>query len=296
MGCLRTFMAMRRFHAPKVLASVALTVVALAGCGSDSPETVADAATTTVTVDPDRATDQISLDEEPDGTTVAPDESEPETEATTTSSSTPDDSTSTTTTPDDGTCGPLPNAAWWVDVSFTDPDGGLNLRAEPGISAPIVIALPRGTDVRTLGGCEVIDDRQWWEVVDPDENDIGWVASSFLSAEEIGGGFGTTFSSEEFVGLEAGTVEDLMTAIAQQLGDEDAVQRLVNEPEGVDAQGAVVTFDVLGLKDDSIAGYRIDLNFIFDRDVDDAIIAFRGGTAMLTPFCARGVSADGLCV
>jgi hypothetical protein len=66
MGCLRTFMAMRRFHAPKVLASVALTVVALAGCGSDSPETVADAATTTVTVDPDRATDQISLDEELD--------------------------------------------------------------------------------------------------------------------------------------------------------------------------------------------------------------------------------------
>ncbi len=105
-----------------------------------------------------------------------------------------------------------------------------------------------------------------------------------------------SFVDTRGVGTVAPTVEELVDAIAAVIGsNEDSSISLVGEPVGVDAQGGFVTFDVIGLRDDSIGGWRVQLEFgtVLSDDTPSGLSAER---VVLTAFCTRGVTEDGWCI
>jgi hypothetical protein len=51
-----------------------------------------------------------------------------------------------------------------------------------------------------------------------------------------------------------------------------------------------VTYDVLGLEDDSVAGFRIRVEAVMDEGGYTPELVER------TPLCSRGISDDGLCL
>lgn len=97
------------------------------------------------------------------------------------------------------------------------------------------------------------------------------------------------------VGLQAPTLEELVAAVVAVLGaDEDSTIAPVGEPVGIDAQGGFATYDIIGLKDDSIGGYRMRLEFGTVL-TDGRLSGVRADRVILAPFCTRGVTEDGFC-
>jgi uncharacterized protein YraI len=58
-------------------------------------------------------------------------------------------------------------------------DGALNLRAAPGLAAPVVRVLPDGTLLTVLAGPTEADNLAWYEV-DAGADGTGWSAGDFL--------------------------------------------------------------------------------------------------------------------
>ncbi len=91
-------------------------------------------------------------------------------------------------------------AAWqgvpgWVAGEFLTPAGevplngtlvvqidGLNLRAAPGLAAPIIAALPAGLRLNIIDGPAEVDGYAWYEVQSLDAALHGWVAGDYLTA------------------------------------------------------------------------------------------------------------------
>jgi uncharacterized membrane protein len=71
-----------------------------------------------------------------------------------------------------------------VDVAADDV---LNIRDQPGITAPIVATLsPDAAGVRVTGVRQPVGPSMWWEVIHPGiDRDRGWVNARFLAAEEV---------------------------------------------------------------------------------------------------------------
>ncbi len=168
---------------------VLLTVALLASaCSSSTEPTATDGATAGATTGT-QATDQLSLEPAPEPTEVdassdgAPDD-EPEADggAAETGENENEDETSPLDTPLELGCADDPAGRWQVNVRLDDADGGLHLRAGPGTENDILLALPTGTEVAALGGCEVADTgTEWFElmvVTDPELS--GWAAASWL--------------------------------------------------------------------------------------------------------------------
>jgi uncharacterized protein YgiM (DUF1202 family) len=87
----------------------------------------------------------------------------------------------------------------WVAGEFLTPAGeapltgtlvvaldGLNLRSAPGLSGPIIAALPAGMRVNLVGGPAEVDGYEWYEVASLDDLMQGWVAGSYLTAAPAG--------------------------------------------------------------------------------------------------------------
>lgn len=281
-----------------LLASLLAITLLAAACGSTT-----DSATTT-TVDPDSPSvvDQISLDEETTttSTTAEPDE---DTTTTTTEAAPEDDDTTEPTVVDEVTeepCAdpPAANDLRWVDVSLDDPDGGLNVRTDAGTDNEIVAVFPRRSELFTTGGCQ--SDGAWWEVTTGDGAVTGWVASRYLSDVPVfHGGIGNEFSDTDNEGLEAETLEALVTLIAESYGhDEDLTILQIGEIEAADAIGGTGTWDTNGLKDDASSGFRIIVEFEFVKDEDNGgeIVGYRADRITNAAICSRGLTDDGLCL
>lgn len=58
----------------------------------------------------------------------------------------------------------------------------VNLRGEPGLAGRIVNTLPNGTTVTIVGGPQVVDGANWWEVDGGTRHSYGWAAESLLKA------------------------------------------------------------------------------------------------------------------
>ena len=188
----------------------------------------------------------------------------------------------------------------YVDVAADDTDGGLNVRELPGVENAVVATLPRGTEVSTLEGCSAVGATDWWQVTTTDGDTTGWVSSDFLSETFVATpGLGQFVTDTENVDLTAETLDELIAAIADSYGfDDDRVITLVDEVQIADAVGGEVTYDITGLKDDSVNGFRVNINFFFEKSEPDAleIIGFRAVGITNWPLCSRGVTDDGLCI
>lgn len=274
---------------------LALTLVATA-CGS----TADDSASTTTDPDAPSVVDQISLDEDDATTTSTTDEPAEETTTTTTEV---EETTTEPTVVDEVTdepCSdpPAANDLRWVDVSLDDPDGGLNVRDGAGTDNEILGVFPRRSELFTTGDCA--SDGAWWEVTTGDGSVTGWVASRYLSdIPVIHGGIGNAIDDPDNVGLEADSLEALVTLIAESYGhDEDLVLTQVGEIEGADAIGGSGVWDTSGLKDDASIGFRIEVDFEFVKDEENGgeIVGYRAARIANAAICSRGLTGDGLCI
>jgi hypothetical protein len=86
-----------------------------------------------------------------------------------------------------------------------------------------------------------------------------------------------------YEGVTAGTVEDLGAEIAAEI--EATRQVLVAQPGPEE-----VIYDVVGMEDDSVAGFRVRVVATAADTVHEPELVER------TPLCSRGVTAEGLCL
>ena len=103
----------------------------------------------------------------------------------------------------------------------------------------------------------------------------------------------------ELVGLSAASLEDLAIIIAIELRfDTDVMITQIGDVAGQDAIGGEVTYEMTGLKDDSLDGYVVEPGFqvIRDQVQDGAVSGYTTLSVVSSPLCSRGVTEDGLCV
>lgn len=173
-----------------------------------------------------------------------------------------------------------------VGVSFDD---HLNLRRLPGTAFDVIAKIPPAyRDLSALGHTRDIG-RSFWIQVDFD-GVLGWVHLGFVAYE--------------------GLTEDLTAYVVDQMGERPSAPSMVELGQMVSALFASedpesdvvkvvdekvgnlgeVTFDVIGLGDDSVWGVRLHL---FGEP-------FEGGFALrnleVTYLCGRGVTEEGICV
>lgn len=238
-----------------LLASMALL---LAACGAD----VADTTTT-----------------EPPSTTTT-------TVETTTTTSPPDTST-TTLAGEPIDFGPAEDDV--VMVVGVEHDDVLNLRAGPGADQPISDEIPPTfTDLVAQGNTRDLSPGFWIEV--DYEGTSGWVNLAYIAyAGDV-----TDETSAVIDELRERPVEPTMADLAEAVADvfasdEEPESDIVQVTAVAEGDLTEVTYDVIGLGDDAVRGFRLH---IFAEESSDG---FTLRTVEVTLLCGRGVSG-GLCV
>ena len=169
-------------------------------------------------------------------------------------------------------------------------DDVLNVRELPGATYAIVATLdPLADDVVATGRHRLLTSSIWNEVT---ANGVtGWVNSSYLGY--LGGVEDLTSFLQPRLSLDsAETMLDLGTAVAESFdpGEGGFRYEMVVPPTVGDL--GEVTFDVVGLLDDSQLGWRLHI-FGQPRESGEG---FSLKSVEATAFCGRGVTDDGFCV
>ena len=167
-------------------------------------------------------------------------------------------------------------------------DDVLNVRGAPGAFNPIVDTIePTGTATAT-GTARDLGRAIWFQHDTGDA--VGWSNLSFAAYAG-----GTDDATEEVVSLLgeipiAESMGALGLIVARSLASSEPASRIVMSVAPTQGELGEVTYDVIGLGDDSVYGYRLH---IFGEEVTDG---FSLNTVERTALCSRGVDADGLCV
>jgi hypothetical protein len=178
-----------------------------------------------------------------------------------------------------------------VGVAYDDV---LNVRQGPGIRFDIITGLePTTLDMRVTGPGWLLPSSIWYEI----EYGIivGWVSSAYIG--QLGATDDATLEVYAMLGEPVG--DDDLAALGATiafafLGEEGGGWTALVEPSEGGSPSAVssITYDVVGLGDDAIKGYRLVIHAT--QDVDDG--PFTLHSVERTYICWRGVDADGLCV
>ena len=214
-----------------------LATIALFGasCGDDSPT---DTATTV-----------------PDATSTT------ETTGTVADATAPDDG-STTIAPDADLPGEpfaiAPDAGRTLAVVGVHHDDTLNVRQLPGTDQPVVAELaPVAADFVASGRARALPSSIWWEITTAD-GVVGWVSSRFTA--QVGPTADLTAQAVAAHGSTpvAETMAELgeLTATALQV-DPDALTDIVMSVAPTVGHLGEVTYDLVGLGDDAVAGLRL---------------------------------------
>ncbi len=244
------------------LVAIALVVIA-SGCGGAD---VADSTTTTPTTQPDTTTT----------TTVEP----------TTTTSVPDTTTSLPGDPID--IGPQPGDV--LAVIGVAHDDVLNVRAAPGTDQPVVEELdPLAADVVALGNARALPASIWLEV--ETEDGSGWANSSFFAY--LGGTTDATATIVELLGEipAAETMLELGMIVAETLASDEPPSRIVMTVAPTVGDLGDVTYDVVGIGDDSVRGFRLHVFGTPDESGEGFVLK----SVEQTVLCGRGLSGE-LCV
>jgi hypothetical protein len=167
-------------------------------------------------------------------------------------------------------------------------DDVLNLRAAPGPDEDSLAELdPLADDLVALGQSRLLEDSIWYLVsVDGVE---GWVNSAYV--QYLGGVDDATSMVIDTIGStpHAATMPELGLIVAEQFASTEPPSRItMTVPASLGAFGEV-TYDVVGLADDSVGGFRLH---VFGTPGADGFVL---KSVERTLLCLRGVS-EGLCV
>lgn len=165
-------------------------------------------------------------------------------------------------------------------------DDVLNVRAAPGVDAEIATTLaPLADDVVAQGNTRQLPNSFWIEL------DNGWVNLSYV------GYLGVVTDETAAVVDDLGeipiseTMVDLGFVVAETFASEDPASEIVQVTPPTIGDLGEITFDVIGLGDDALAGWRVH---VFGAE-DDAGEAFGLMSVEVTALCSRGVTEDLLC-
>jgi uncharacterized protein YraI len=187
--------------------------------------------------------------------------------------------------------GPGPRVGDHVGVVGVAFDDSLNVRTGPGIGYEIVATLPpMATDIGVTGRTRLFPSSLWYEI---DAGGlIGWVNTSYIAL--LGA---TDDATSEIVAIHgsipsADTMPALGAIVTSYYAREESGSTVnVTAAPSVGSLGEI-TYDVVGLADDAILGYRLH---VFGQQ-DEGAGPFSLYSVERTSLCWRGVTDDGLCV
>lgn len=167
-------------------------------------------------------------------------------------------------------------------------DDMLNVRSKPGTEYPIVAKVgPTAVGLIATGQERLLPGSIWYEVTV--EGTTGWVNSSFVGF--VGGVDDSTAEFlSEFERPSAPTMEQLGQIVADLVASVDPPSRIVQSVESSVGDLGEVTYDVIGLGDDSLAGYRLHIFGVQEGSPDFLLTSIER-----TVFCSRGLAGE-LCV
>jgi hypothetical protein len=224
--------------------------------------------------------------------------SAPATTATTTAGSSTTSTTTTTsstsTTGDQIPGEPIefgPSAGDQIDVVGVAHDDVLNVRALPGTDANIIAELsPTETGLVATGHNRALPQAIWFEIAVGEGT--GWVSSAFV------GYLGTTDDATAEVVERLGnrptaeTMLDLGLIVAESLASTEPESRITMTVAPAVGDLGEITYDVIGLGDDAIGGYRLH---VFGAPTESGE-GFSLMSVERTYVCSRGVTDAGLCL
>ena len=173
-----------------------------------------------------------------------------------------------------------------VGVSFNDV---LNVRSGPGLDHDVIAMLAPGrVNVLSLGITWALPESIWYTI--DAENIQGWAHSAFLAYEGASVDFTPTVLAELGTLPKANTLVRLGKIVAEAFASTEPPSSIEQSGESiVESDRPHVTFDVLGLGDDALYGYRF------------AVFATEAGgewtmnEVQATVYCYRGVD-NGVCL
>jgi hypothetical protein len=137
-----------------------------------------------------------------------------------------------------------------------------------------LVSTERG--IETLGTARLVDGVVW-EQVRLDEHS-GWLPRAGLAV--LG-------EAEDVTHLYRGVRAPTIAGLALEIASEIEASRLVLVDESA---GGGVVYDVLGLGDDSVAGFRVEVTAIGGSG------GYGPALVMRTPLCSLGIGEDGRCL
>lgn len=167
-------------------------------------------------------------------------------------------------------------------------DDVLNLRAGPGVDQEIVDTIaPDFMNIVARGETRQIPDA-FWVAVTADGTD-GWVSMSFVGYEGVTDDL-TSRVVEDLGGSPmAGSMVELGLLVSATLVSDEPPSEVVLTVDQTVGDLGEVTFDIIGLGDDAVRGYRAH---VFGEPSADG---FSLKAVEVTAICGRGVTSDGLC-
>ncbi len=167
-------------------------------------------------------------------------------------------------------------------------DDLLNVRAGPGVDFDVVATIAATGLAVSLGDGRLLDSSIWL-LVDVDGTP-GWVNSSFIG--QLGATDDLTARVVQQLGERpaAADVQALGLVVAQALASREPPSRITMTIGPSTGDLDEVTYDVVGLADDSVLGLRVH---VFGRNENGEVGL---GSVEATILCGRGVTDDGLCI
>lgn len=262
-----------------VIALAAVFALVLAACSSDGEgvdQFVDDTATTASSITSATTTSPSSTSD--DGSS---------------SSNTTVDGSTTATSPSTLPGEPFEGFAQAGDVLMVvgvAADDQLNVRTAPGTDhSPVAELDPTQTDVIATGRARSLTRSIWYEVTV--EGVTGWANSSFLAF----GGVVDDVTSAIIDSLGerpvAETMLELGEIVAEDRSSADVESRIVVSVAPTVGDLGEVTYDVMGLADDSVYGFRLH---VFGQP-DESGEGFGLAAVEQTALCGRGVDEVGRC-
>ncbi len=170
-------------------------------------------------------------------------------------------------------------------------DDQLNVRERPGADAPVLTTFePLADDVTAAGNSRFLPGSMWTEV--EAEGTSGWVNYSFVAY--LGDTTDETSAIIQKLGKRpsAASMRRLGSRIAEAMASEDPPSSIVMTVAPTVGDLGEVTYDVIGLGDDSILGYRLH---VFGAPSEDGS-RFSLKSVEQTALCDRGVTEERLCI
>lgn len=168
----------------------------------------------------------------------------------------------------------------------------LNVRSGPGTEFDVVYDLgPTAMNATATGHNRSVGDGVFWSEISADGR-TGWARTSFLlqpgQVNDVTAAMFPTPADRPT----AKTMAELGQAVARRRASQEPESRIVMVEQPTVGDLGEVTFDVIGVGDDSVGGERLK---IF-AEPGPRRESFTVRTVEATTFCSRGVSQDGLCV